>query len=554
MRMLARCPSWLIGAAIVAAAQLLVAPIRAQTPDYRLDSSGLQVISLFNLSPGECYATSISGRIVKREFDARGVVPSGVSVEVPSGERSFINIDQYALAQLSNVARSWIITGLQTLLNEGREVTLAIKLCGAGGRVAYLDAVAAPSTPPIPSRSPNAIGPSFDCGTKTVSEQPLAQMICANRELAYWELSYVVAYQALREAALPDQRKAMVAEANALVLALEVRCELPKSGALQRPPTEQEVNCIKALFQQEKRTQVERAMGMAREEALLEPADTIAIQQALQAQAYLSRTDAIDGVFGPVTRKAISAWQRDHVLRESGFASKALLQQLASSSRQGTPPAAPPPDQAAASTEQRDRSALSTDRSGKTNSIKLTLSDGADLRPKEVFEKVSGAVYIVKVEDALGSAVAIGDRELLTNCHVVGNNSVVSIEREGVQFPAAVVSANSDANRCVLSVPVVANPLLKWVRVRPYADIKVGERVFTVGAPQGLELTLADGMVSSKRAVEVGRFLQTSAPISKGSSGGGLFDAQGNLLGITTFMIKDAQNLNFAIAAEEYAK
>jgi S1-C subfamily serine protease len=63
-----------------------------------------------------------------------------------------------------------------------------------------------------------------------------------------------------------------------------------------------------------------------------------------------------------------------------------------------------------------------------------------------------------------------------------------------------------------------------------------------------------DGALARTRAVDVGRFLQTSAPISRGSSGGGLFDAQGNLLGITTFMIKDAQNLNFAIAAEEYAK
>jgi hypothetical protein len=81
VRMLTRRPSWLIGAAILVAAQLQVAPIRAQTPDYRLDSSGQQVVSLFNLSPGQCYATSISGRIVKRDFDARGVVPTGVAVE-----------------------------------------------------------------------------------------------------------------------------------------------------------------------------------------------------------------------------------------------------------------------------------------------------------------------------------------------------------------------------------------------------------------------------------------------------------------------------------------
>ena len=48
--------------------------------------------------------------------------------------------------------------------------------------------------------------------------------------------------------------------------------------------------------------------------------------------------------------------------------------------------------------------------------------------------------------------------------------------------------------------------------------------------------------------------IQTSAPISQGSSGGGLFDARGHLLGITTFYFKGGQNLNFALAAEEFAQ
>ena len=48
--------------------------------------------------------------------------------------------------------------------------------------------------------------------------------------------------------------------------------------------------------------------------------------------------------------------------------------------------------------------------------------------------------------------------------------------------------------------------------------------------------------------------VQTSAPISQGSSGGGLFDARGHLLGITTFYFRAGQNLNFAVAAEEYAE
>lgn len=202
----------------------------------------------------------------------------------------------------------------------------------------------------------------------------------------------------------------------------------------------------------------------------------------------------------------------------------------------------------------RRSNGFSLDRLGKSNEIRLVLSDGTELKPQAVFEKASGAVYVVKSEKTLGSAVAISAHELLTNCHIVEKATIVTLERQGANLPAALVSANKDADRCVLRINVDAGPMPDWVRVRPYADVEIGERVFTIGAPRGLELTLAEGIVSSKRANDDERLFQTSAPISRGSSGGGLFDAQGNLVGITTFMIKDAQNLNFAIAAEEFAK
>jgi S1-C subfamily serine protease len=197
------------------------------------------------------------------------------------------------------------------------------------------------------------------------------------------------------------------------------------------------------------------------------------------------------------------------------------------------------------------QSLYDVDRRGKTTALNLTLTDGKELRASEVFEKASDAVYIVKSQNSLGSAVAISERELLTNCHVVGSNSTVLLERDGRQLRATLQSANPGADRCVLMSEV---SLPKWVKVRPYADVKVGERVFTIGAPQGLELTLAEGIISSKRSLDQTRLFQTSAPISQGSSGGGLFDAQGNLIGITTFFFKVGQSLNFAIAAEEYAK
>src|SRR5262249_49670558 len=82
-------------------------------------------------------------------------------------------------------------------------------------------------------------------------------------------------------------------------------------------------------------------------------------------------------------------------------------------------------------------------------------------------------------------------------------------------------------------------------------DLQVGQRVYAIGAPQELELTLSDGLISGLRQTEGGsiQLIQTSAPISPGSSGGGLFDQDGRLVGITTFFVEEGQNLNFALPA-----
>jgi S1-C subfamily serine protease len=191
------------------------------------------------------------------------------------------------------------------------------------------------------------------------------------------------------------------------------------------------------------------------------------------------------------------------------------------------------------------------DGEGKSARIKLKPRDGDDLSTREVFEKVGGAVYVVKAERKMGSAVAISEHELLTNCHVVDETTKVTVGRDKKEQNASVISMNATADRCVLRTEA---KLPSWVTVRPYEDIKVGERAITIGTPQGLELTVAEGLVSSKRTHKGSRLVQTSAPISQGSSGGGLFDAQGQLLGITTFYFAGGQNLNFAVAAEEFSK
>jgi serine protease Do len=86
--------------------------------------------------------------------------------------------------------------------------------------------------------------------------------------------------------------------------------------------------------------------------------------------------------------------------------------------------------------------------------------------------------------------------------------------------------------------------------------LRVGARVYAIGTPQGLETTLSDGLLSGLRRGDSGQlmFVQTTAPISPGSSGGGLFDAEGRLIGITTLTRREAQNINLVVPAYRIAE
>lgn len=81
-------------------------------------------------------------------------------------------------------------------------------------------------------------------------------------------------------------------------------------------------------------------------------------------------------------------------------------------------------------------------------------------------------------------------------------------------------------------------------------DSTIGERIITIGSPEGLENTMSDGILSAVREYDAVRLLQITAPISPGSSGGPVFNGAGKVIGITTFQFTKGQNLNFAVAAE----
>ncbi|MFT3962738.1 S1C family serine protease [Propionivibrio sp.] len=177
------------------------------------------------------------------------------------------------------------------------------------------------------------------------------------------------------------------------------------------------------------------------------------------------------------------------------------------------------------------------------------------LEPDKLYEKVSPSVWVVLVYDGAGamigsaSAVVIAPEELVTNCHVLRKTKSINVKRDNTLHSARLAHADVERDLCILRARGLNAPP---VTVAPLDSVRVGQRVYAIGAPLGYELTLSDGLVSSLNRDEGReiRDIQISVPISPGSSGGGLFDQDGRLIGITSLIQRNAQNLNFAHPAE----
>ncbi len=174
------------------------------------------------------------------------------------------------------------------------------------------------------------------------------------------------------------------------------------------------------------------------------------------------------------------------------------------------------------------------------------------LSPSQVFTKVGHSIVVVEAFDpqgkflGQGSGVVLPSGHVATNCHVVEDGFIYTVRQAGEAVPARLDVGDFTRDVCLLwAEKLKARP----ARIGSAATVRVGAAVFAVGAPKGLELTLSNGIVSQLRDDGQTQFIQTTAAISPGSSGGGLFDSQGRLLGLTTFMWKDGQSLNFAVPA-----
>lgn len=171
--------------------------------------------------------------------------------------------------------------------------------------------------------------------------------------------------------------------------------------------------------------------------------------------------------------------------------------------------------------------------------------------PELVFLHASKSIVTIHAYDRddnpvnQGGGVVVGQEAVVTNCHVLEDGARLAVGYNKETFEARLAHADHERDLCQLAVPHLHAPRATlWT-----GRLRVGQRVYAIGAPEGLELTFTEGLVSSLREFEGSQYIQTSAAISQGSSGGGLFDSEGRLVGITAFFLQDGQNLNFAAPA-----
>ena len=177
----------------------------------------------------------------------------------------------------------------------------------------------------------------------------------------------------------------------------------------------------------------------------------------------------------------------------------------------------------------------------------------------DVVKRSSDAVVQIVISDLKGQETALGsgflissDGKTVTNYHVIkGAHSAIVKLSNGAFFPVeGVLAVDVDKDLAILKVPGKNLPFLALGNA---TDVHIGDHVIAIGSPLGLEGTVSDGIVSAIRDEKGKKWIQTTAPVSHGNSGGPLLDLSGNVQGVITWGVnlQLGQNLNFAAVSDE---
>ncbi|MEE2972930.1 MAG: trypsin-like peptidase domain-containing protein [Planctomycetota bacterium] len=187
--------------------------------------------------------------------------------------------------------------------------------------------------------------------------------------------------------------------------------------------------------------------------------------------------------------------------------------------------------------------------------------DPVELSPKEHARIIGPAVIKVSTPSGLGSGVIISrDGHAITNAHVVQRETAI---RATVWFPQSdgtlrrteiddveLVAVNNHLDLALVRIDHPDGGDFDFAPVQDLEELEIGQPVFAIGNPLGLERTLTQGVISTTQRNFNGlTYIQTDTPINPGNSGGPLFNTRGEVIGITNMGILGGEALGFAIPA-----
>lgn len=175
----------------------------------------------------------------------------------------------------------------------------------------------------------------------------------------------------------------------------------------------------------------------------------------------------------------------------------------------------------------------------------------------KLFESALPSVLKIETFDSNGKPLSLGtgffispNGKAISNLHVFSGASKSQITTSsGKKYKIGTVWYKSDSlDLVIFNILNDENEIFPFLKMA--VDIpKVGEGVFVIGNPIGLDFTVSNGIISSiRQQLELGQVFQTSAPISAGSSGSPLINMNGLVIGVITYTFTNGQNLNFAIS------
>ena len=180
---------------------------------------------------------------------------------------------------------------------------------------------------------------------------------------------------------------------------------------------------------------------------------------------------------------------------------------------------------------------------------------------RDLVAQLGESVVQVRTPSGLGSGFIINeDGFLMTNFHVIEGETQISVEvyqqKNGAldrktYKQVRIVAINKFEDMALLKIEDKDVPKFKYVLMGNADVMAVGERVFAIGSPLGLERTVTEGILSTKTRQLAGElYLQTTTQINPGNSGGPLFNMSGEVIGITNMKITFGEGLGFAIPVE----